>query len=93
MPKLGVIFDMDGVLVDSYQAHFESWSRLYGELGVVYSEHDFAGISGALAATFSAAALAKISRSTRSANLTSGKRHSFVRCCRIVFRQWTEPSS
>ncbi len=25
MGKLGVIFDMDGVLVNSYQAHFESW--------------------------------------------------------------------
>jgi HAD superfamily hydrolase (TIGR01509 family) len=27
MNPLGVIFDMDGVLVDSYQAHFESWRR------------------------------------------------------------------
>lgn len=23
-----VIFDMDGVLVDSYNAHFESWKKL-----------------------------------------------------------------
>ncbi len=46
MPKLGVIFDMDGVLVDSYQAHFVSWSRLYDELGVPYSETDFAADFG-----------------------------------------------
>jgi len=30
---LGVIFDMDGVLVDSAAAHFESWQRLARELG------------------------------------------------------------
>lgn len=29
----GVIFDMDGVLVDSYAAHLESWRRLAVELG------------------------------------------------------------
>jgi beta-phosphoglucomutase len=46
MPILGVIFDMDGVLIDSYQAHFESWSRLYGQLGVPYSEPDFASDFG-----------------------------------------------
>jgi beta-phosphoglucomutase len=46
MSKLGVIFDMDGVLVDSYQAHFVSWLRLYDELGVPYSEVDFAADFG-----------------------------------------------
>src|SRR4051812_37678388 len=46
MSKFGVIFDMDGVLVDSYQAHFVSWSRLYDELGVPYSEADFASDFG-----------------------------------------------
>ena len=28
MAELGVIFDMDGVLVDSYEAHFLSWCEL-----------------------------------------------------------------
>jgi beta-phosphoglucomutase len=46
MPKLGVIFDMDGVLVDSYHAHFVSWSRLYAELGVEYTEAAFAADFG-----------------------------------------------
>jgi beta-phosphoglucomutase len=32
MQRLGVIFDMDGVLVDSYRAHFEAWQRLGREL-------------------------------------------------------------
>jgi len=30
---LGVIFDMDGVLVDSYEAHHESWVRMAHEIG------------------------------------------------------------
>lgn len=33
MSNLGVIFDMDGVLVDSYDAHFESWLRMAREIG------------------------------------------------------------
>jgi beta-phosphoglucomutase len=37
-----VIFDMDGVLVDSYHAHFESWQRVAAEQGVPYTEKDFA---------------------------------------------------
>jgi beta-phosphoglucomutase len=36
------IFDMDGVLVDSYHAHFESWQRVAVEQGVSYTEKDFA---------------------------------------------------
>jgi beta-phosphoglucomutase len=38
----GVIFDMDGVLVDSYHAHFQSWRELAAELGVQVTEADFA---------------------------------------------------
>lgn len=37
-----VIFDLDGVLVDSYDAHFESWRRMYRELEYEYSEEAFA---------------------------------------------------
>jgi beta-phosphoglucomutase len=40
-PK-GAIFDMDGVLIDSYQAHFESWRRVAAEYGRVYTETQFA---------------------------------------------------
>src|SRR5262245_48593349 len=46
MQNLAVIFDMDGVLVDSYQAHFASWTRLYAELGIAYSETEFAADFG-----------------------------------------------
>jgi beta-phosphoglucomutase len=46
MAARAVIFDMDGVLVDSYRAHFASWSRLYHELGVPYSEAAFAADFG-----------------------------------------------
>jgi beta-phosphoglucomutase len=45
MPQ-AVIFDMDGVLVDSYQAHFASWQRMYRELVIPYTEADFAADFG-----------------------------------------------
>lgn len=41
-----VIFDMDGVLADTYQSHFASWRRLYGELGIEYDEAGFAADFG-----------------------------------------------
>ena len=41
-----VIFDVDGVLIDSYDAHFESWSALARESGVTFSESDFASTFG-----------------------------------------------
>lgn len=46
MSNLAVIFDVDGVLVDSYQAHFASWSQLYRELGHDYTESTFAADFG-----------------------------------------------
>jgi beta-phosphoglucomutase len=46
MPHYGVIFDLDGVLVDSYRAHFASWRALYRELGIDYSEEAFAADFG-----------------------------------------------
>lgn len=42
----GVIFDMDGVLVDSYRPHFESWRRLATELGLEITEAQFAATFG-----------------------------------------------
>jgi beta-phosphoglucomutase len=38
---LGVIFDMDGVLVDSHAPHLESWRRLARELGLSVSDDAF----------------------------------------------------
>ena len=46
MPTLGVIFDMDGVLYDSYEPHLERWTRLYSDLDVTYSEAEFAADFG-----------------------------------------------
>lgn len=46
MPKQAVIFDLDGVLIDSYRAHFASWRALYGELGIDYREEAFAADFG-----------------------------------------------
>jgi beta-phosphoglucomutase len=41
MPRRAVIFDMDGVLIDSYHAHFEAWQRLGLELGQPITEEVF----------------------------------------------------
>src|SRR5262245_50426014 len=46
MTKFGAIFDVDGVLIDSDQAHFESWRRLYAEVGLDYTEAAFAADFG-----------------------------------------------
>lgn len=37
-----VIFDMDGVLVNSYQAHFDSWNRMLADKGLSLSPETFA---------------------------------------------------
>jgi len=46
MPEQAVIFDMDGVLVDSYRAHFESWRRVARRLGREMTEEEFASVFG-----------------------------------------------
>ena len=46
MNGYGVIFDMDGVLVDSYRAHFESWRRLAESHGLEITEQQFAATFG-----------------------------------------------
>ncbi|HWB10787.1 MAG TPA: HAD family phosphatase [Pirellulales bacterium] len=40
--RLGLIFDVDGVLVDSYGAHFKSWQQAAAEFGFSITEDEFA---------------------------------------------------
>jgi beta-phosphoglucomutase len=40
-PSIAVIFDVDGVLVDSYQAHFESFRVSLEEMGTHFTEPQF----------------------------------------------------
>lgn len=44
--RLAVIFDVDGVLVDSYRVHFESWLSLTEEHGTIMTETEFASLFG-----------------------------------------------
>lgn len=44
--KLGVIFDMDGVLIDSYRAHYESWRQMAAAEGLAITEEQFKGTFG-----------------------------------------------
>lgn len=41
-----VIFDIDGVLVDSYQAHFETWRKMLANHGGSITEEQFARTFG-----------------------------------------------
>ena len=41
-----VIFDVDGVLVDSYRAHLESWVLMAREHGLHITEREFATTFG-----------------------------------------------
>jgi len=41
-----VIFDVDGVLVDSYQAHFHSWRSMLAEQGAQFTEQQFRATFG-----------------------------------------------
>jgi HAD superfamily hydrolase (TIGR01509 family) len=46
MNGLGVIFDMDGVLVDSYRPHLLSWQQAAREQGLLLTEAQFATTFG-----------------------------------------------
>jgi len=46
MNDSAVIFDMDGVLVDSYHAHFKSWQTMAAEAGLSLTEAEFAAQFG-----------------------------------------------
>lgn len=39
MPLRGIVFDLDGVLVDSVPAHMAAWKRLFDEEGYHFDEH------------------------------------------------------
>lgn len=41
-----MIFDVDGVLVDSYEPHLASWQKLAAETGALFSREDFARTFG-----------------------------------------------
>ena len=34
----GVIFDLDGVLVDTVPAHYRAWNRMFAEHGYAFNE-------------------------------------------------------
>jgi beta-phosphoglucomutase len=41
-PDYGVIFDMDGVLIDSFEPHRRSWQRMAREHGIQMTDEQFA---------------------------------------------------
>lgn len=48
MKKIGIIFDLDGVIVDTAKYHYLAWKKLADELGIAFTEEDnelFKGVS------------------------------------------------
>lgn len=45
-PLRGVVFDMNGTLIDDIPYHFEAWRSLAHELGVLLTEADFQSFNG-----------------------------------------------
>ena len=43
---LAVIFDMDGVLIDTYRAHYRSWLEVAEAEGLAFTEAEFAATFG-----------------------------------------------
>ena len=41
MPLRGIIFDLDGVLVDTVPAHFRAWRRMFAEYGYGFDFADY----------------------------------------------------
>ncbi len=46
MSRTAVIFDVDGVLIDSYQAHYKSWLAMFAEKGISFTEEEFRATFG-----------------------------------------------
>ena len=44
--EMAVIFDVDGVLINSYRPHFESWRMLAAEHGITMTEQQFQSTFG-----------------------------------------------
>jgi beta-phosphoglucomutase family hydrolase len=44
--RIAVIWDMDGVLVDSASFHFAAWQEVFSKRGVKFTEEDFIGFFG-----------------------------------------------
>jgi beta-phosphoglucomutase len=42
----GLIFDLDGVLVNTVDLHYRAWKQLFDELGVSFSPHDMNRLRG-----------------------------------------------
>jgi HAD superfamily hydrolase (TIGR01509 family) len=44
--RQGVLWDMDGVLVDSGEFHFQAWSEVLPEYGIAFSRESFRAVFG-----------------------------------------------
>jgi len=82
----GVIFDMDGVLIDSYEAHFEAWRRMLQNHGLNITGEQFAATFGQTNADIFAALFPSLGKD-RYASLGEEK-EAFFR--QVIMRRFPE---
>ena len=90
-PFAAIIFDMDGVLIDSEPLHTEAWKTLFAELGHARDHgmnfHDYVGVADAV---FLRDFLKKHPQSQPPAELQNRKRqqlHRLIRQHRPIYRE------
>ena len=77
--RLAVIFDMDGVLVDTYRAHFESWRDVAAGEGLAITEAEFAVTFGCTSREIIAALWGKGHYDDRQIAALDGKKEAAFR--------------
>lgn len=87
------IFDMDGVLVDTYRAHFRSWLEMAAAEGLQFSEEEFAPTFGRTSREIIAQLWGKDRYDgTRSPSWTAARRRPSVASSRRISRPCRAPS-
>jgi beta-phosphoglucomutase len=46
MQYKGILFDFDGVVINSMHQHYEAWSRAFAELGITFEKEEFFLLEG-----------------------------------------------
>ena len=87
------IFDMDGVLVDTYRAHFRSWLEMAAAEGLQFSEEEFAPTFGRTSREIIAQLWGKDRYDgARSPSWTAARRRPSVASSRRISRPCRAPS-
>jgi beta-phosphoglucomutase-like phosphatase (HAD superfamily) len=92
--RLGVIFDVDGVLLDSYQMHFECWMSLAEEDDIVITESEFRSLFGRRGREIARQVWGpEFPESSRSSRFTAENKLCTANLCNGTYLPWTAQSN